>query len=110
MFCVFSHSDGNAQSLLSGEQGIIQKTELVGKLYPNPVKQVLNIHFNNGTHHGTEILILDMIGSVVKRETLTTVSVNEDVVLELQDLENGIYFLQVQLGNAKESYRFFIRN
>ena len=98
----FSEADGSTSLIVS-------KNELVEKIYPNPVTQNLNVKFNYDLNEQVDILILDVIGSVVKKESLSFAPAAEASSIDLTELNNGVYFIQVQTKSNKESYRFIIR-
>jgi hypothetical protein len=55
------------------------------KVYPNPLSSILNIEVKEQT----KISIINMLGAVVK-----TASINGTSVLDLSDLNTGVYFIQ----------------
>ncbi len=63
-------------------------------IYPNPTNSILNIELNNINSPET-ILITNVLGKVVLTEIATTIN----STLNIQNLNSGIYFLQI--GNTK---------
>jgi hypothetical protein len=72
---------------IDGQQGFIT-------LYPNPVKNILQIRFNN-TNQATMIAISDIQGRQVMNRRVNNLST---VQLPVQHLPPGIYYLQVTGG------------
>jgi hypothetical protein len=83
----------NQSSVSINEQATIHSLSI----YPNPVNSQLTINFD--TKIGT-IVILDIMGKTVK---IITSSSN---TIDVSDLTNGIYFLQLQTDKGLVSTRF----
>jgi len=67
------------------------------KVYPNPTSSVLNIEVKEQT----QITIVNVLGEVVKAETINGLS-----TIDVSELNNGVYFIQTNTGiNTK-----FIKN
>jgi hypothetical protein len=76
----------------SGTSGIDEENSKNDiRVYPNPVKNYLNIDLRSKTGQESEIEILDMTGRSVLSETI-----NYFDKIDLSSLENGIYILQVK--------------
>ena len=76
-------------------------------IYPNPsLDGIINIVVEN-IDSPFNITIIDAIGKTIQtkyiKETLNTVSFN------LQDVENGIYFIKIQNNNFSNTYKAIIR-
>jgi hypothetical protein len=57
------------------------------KIYPNPTNGILNLEVENGSR----IKVINVLGELVKEEELK--SIKQDI--DISNLKNGIYFLQV---------------
>lgn len=66
-----------------------EHTNMRIRVYPNPVGNILNVEMN-GT--GAEILVSDLKGKILKRESL-----NQFNSINTSELAPGLYFLQVKL-------------
>lgn len=78
------------------------------KIYPNPVKDVLNISFESGEGDYT-IQIVDILGRTVSNQTLSNVLGNQNVEISTANLSDGQYILNI--SNGKGSYNTkFIKN
>ncbi|GIV29022.1 MAG: hypothetical protein KatS3mg028_0088 [Bacteroidia bacterium] len=65
------------------------KTNSVFNLYPNPVKDKLNVQYNQRI--SDKISILDVTGRVLKTE-----NISDDLkTLDVSELENGIYYIRI---------------
>lgn len=64
-------------------------------IYPNPVKDVLNVDVSTDKVSQTEVKILDMSGRVVKSVLAKTSKGLNHITLELDELASGVYGVQV---------------
>ncbi|MCQ9634402.1 choice-of-anchor J domain-containing protein [Chryseobacterium sp. WG23] len=67
-------------------------------IYPNPVKDVLNISNKNKM---SEVGIYDFTGKLLKKETVNS----ENARLYVNDLATGNYILKIKEGVAEKSYK-----
>lgn len=58
------------------------------KISPNPVKNTINLHYNN--LHIQSLALTDLFGSVVKTFAATSKT------LDISGIASGLYFLQVK--------------
>jgi hypothetical protein len=71
----------------------INKVELAEiKIYPNPVNKFLNINLNGNPN--SEITIADLSGAQV----MTTKLSNENSMLDISELKNGFYIIELNNG------------
>jgi glucose/arabinose dehydrogenase len=76
------------------------------KIYPNPVKDSLNLDFRNTTHIIKEINIFNLHGKLVKsiskpNATITTFSTKE--------MQNGLYLIEINAENGSKKTSKFIK-
>ena len=71
-------------------------------MYPNPVKNVLNIAGNNGLSM-ENVVITDLNGRVVKQQNLGGVSASE---LNVSDLTSGMYLVTISSADGKGTSKF----
>lgn len=71
-------------------------------IYPNPTKDKLNIQLENFNQNNLSISITNYLGQVVKNYSIS----QNLTVLELSDLSNGIYFLNLQNNNFQKTIKF----
>lgn len=76
------------------------------RLYPNPVKEVLNYTLDNTNFTNATVEVMDILGNTVVK---TTNSRNELNKLNIANLNNGVYFLKCtnNTGNSI-SKKFYI--
>lgn len=70
------------------------------KIYPNPVNNKLIIE--NGVRKMTNTKIYDLLGNEVKRFPINTTN----TTLDIHDLQNGMYFIEVETENGKITKKF----
>ncbi|MDZ7878190.1 MAG: T9SS type A sorting domain-containing protein [Saprospiraceae bacterium] len=68
---------------------------------PNPANDILNIVVETKNDDDLEINLLDIFGKTIKQQKTTTQQGLNNKSLDLQDLPNGIYFLQLQQGSER---------
>ncbi len=69
------------------------------KIYPNPVKSILNISISE-TQNISKLIIMDGTGKIVHTETTALHSIN------VENLSSGIYFLQVDSNQGTFRTKF----
>lgn len=74
-------------------------------IYPNPAKQQLTVDFLKFLNKPVSLEILNLHGSIVKHLSNQQES---KVVIDLNGLKNGVYFLRIIEGDMIESKRFII--
>ncbi len=67
-------------------------------VYPNPSKNILNIHVNQNSVD--RIVLLDIFGRKVLDES--TLANGSDTVIDISDLNSGVYILHGFLGNSEK--------
>ncbi len=92
--------DGAAINTLQLAEGTSTSTrnlasEMDIKVFPNPVKESLNIQLNNSEKGQYEINIINLAGQVLASETRTILADESTQLLDLRSLTSGAYFLQI---------------
>jgi len=80
---------------VSQTNGITDITNQKLKLYPNPVKNILNISIQDFTG-SIDIKIYDILGKMVYKEKLQIANTNS---IKLDGLDSGIYFINFEMDN-----------
>ena len=75
-------------------------------IYPNPVKDQLNITFNVAAGQYT-VRIIDQNGKPVYESHFSGVQQGSRQQINTSILKSGVYYLQVISGNAVQSAKFF---
>ncbi len=99
----FSYSD---IILLTHQQSNLQVT-----VYPNPVKDFLNIEFKNGSSHTYKISLYNSINQLMKEITFITGFNNQLQITRTKDMSPGLYILQVidETNNEQYTQKVIIR-
>jgi hypothetical protein len=95
----------------SGNTAIYQRTILANNqfyntsfsIYPNPVKNELNINFNNQTN-SFHFKIFDLSSKLIQQKTLQNTK-----LINLENLENGFYFIIIEDEFGKTGIKKFIK-
>ena len=69
-------------------------------VYPNPSSDVFNIDLN-GIREASDVYILDPMGRVVKHEVIKTAN-PASLSIQVSDLNEGLYFLQVVTSEGRK--------
>lgn len=81
----------------SNNQETENNTFTVNKIYPNPVKEKLNLEIQLKDKGRFTILVFDIMGNeVVKKEFTAHQSGLFKAVIDLSELHNGIYILKTE--------------
>ncbi|WP_103867140.1 T9SS type A sorting domain-containing protein [Aquimarina sp. I32.4] len=78
-------------------------------IYPNPVRDQLNIEFNN-LKSSSSISIKNMNGRILETDQLKALSKGATVKksMDVSDLPKGIYFVQITIGSKVVTQKIFI--
>ena len=71
-------------------------------IYPNPVREVLNINLPLGWEAYAQLEIIDMGGKVVLQELLNSLASS----ISVSELPKGLYLLRVQNGTQSSNTKF----
>jgi len=74
------------------------------KIHPNPTKDLINIDLGS-LNGNVELTVSNALGQIVKREKLS----NQNTALDINNLENGIYFIQILSENKTISTQKIIK-
>ena len=77
-------SEIKAVSLLNNEAKVT--------LFPNPVQQFLTVSLKQNNYSNTEIVLVDITGRIIK----TTKAFSPVTTINLQNIEKGIYIIQIK--------------
>ncbi|WP_310397420.1 T9SS type A sorting domain-containing protein [Hymenobacter sp.] len=82
------------------------KTLLV---YPNPSTGIVHITINNLQGKKVELSVLNVIGSVMYRETVTELNDRYSKILDLSKFANGLYYVRLEADNTSRICKLVIR-
>lgn len=82
--------------------GLEEISSVSFEVYPNPFISTLYLNFENKTLEKGQVILRDAAGRIVSQFNLDSPQLQEQVELTgLGELQAGIYFVEVQLGNRK---------
>ena len=77
------------------------------KLYPQPARHLLNVEFNVVQSNTGFYVITDLHGRIIEKQSLQNLSKGKHQLrLNLQQLHQGNYILQIHLGQASVARKF----
>ena len=82
------------------------KTLLV---YPNPSTGIVHLTINNLEGKKVELSVLNVIGSVMYRETLTELNGRYSKTLDLSKFANGLYYVRLETDKTSQMCKLVIR-
>ena len=99
---VYSNGNAAAIRLITGESVGVDENKIAGlNIYPNPSNGMLNIELDEQGQFNLEIN--DMLGKVV-----CTKSISSNTMLDLTDLDKGIYFVKLSNSVATQTTKVII--
>ena len=78
-------------------------------VYPNPSTGIVHVAINGFMGHRLELQVLNVIGSVVYRETITELNERYTKTLDFSKFANGLYYVKLDGDNASEMRKLIIR-
>ncbi|GAB3232469.1 hypothetical protein GCM10027346_19750 [Hymenobacter seoulensis] len=78
-------------------------------VYPNPSTGIVHIAINGFEGRKLELRVLNVIGTVMYRETLTELNDRYTRTLDLSKFANGLYYVKLEADNASEMRKLVIR-
>ncbi|MGB1206380.1 MAG: T9SS type A sorting domain-containing protein, partial [Chitinophagales bacterium] len=71
---------------------------LTSNVYPNPATNEVNVTFMNSAQNEVQINVLDITGRIVMTQKVQNDTWETEVILDISDLQNGYYFVEVNDG------------
>jgi hypothetical protein len=78
-------------------------------VYPNPSTGIVHLTINNLQGKKVELSVLNVIGSVMYRETLTEMNDRYSKMLDLSKFANGLYYVRLEADNTSQMCKLVIR-
>ncbi|SMC68192.1 T9SS type A sorting domain-containing protein [Moheibacter sediminis] len=75
-------------------------------IYPNPVKDYLNINTGNSSKQPSSYQIYNTMGQLIETKSVKNVS---DLKVNVTSYPSGAYILNVQLGKETKSFKFLVK-
>jgi len=91
-------------NLLNGAAGVANTPELANNVsvYPNPISTSATVSFNLVDANPVTIEMVNALGQVVSTANLGTLNAGEQTYsVNASNLDNGLYFINIQVGNSK---------
>ena len=66
------------------------------KIFPNPTNDIINIDMSEIEFKNIKVRILNSLGAIVKKENLSNTNM---LSISVSDLQNGVYFVEIQTDN-----------
>ena len=97
----FSWFIDNVKVVVTDTLDYVNETRLEANMYPNPVSNVLTINAEEDIQH---ISIYNILSVKVKEIIIN----NKEVVIDLSELESGMYLIEIQ-GKDEKNIKTFIK-
>jgi len=81
---------------------------IIGKLYPNPTKDILYCDIYNPTNQSATIEVFTISGQCVYKETTTLLAGITEHNINTQQIGQGVYLLKISLGGNSQTQRFVV--
>lgn len=78
-------------------------------VYPNPSTGIVHIAINGFEGRKLELRVLNVIGTVMYRETLTELNDRYTRTLDLSKFANGLYYIKLESDTSSEMRKLVIR-
>ena len=78
-------------------------------VYPNPSTGIVHLSINGLEGHRVEVQVLNVIGTVMYRETLTELNERFTKTLDLSRFANGLYYVKLESDNSSQLCKLVIR-
>ena len=90
-------------NLTNGSVGIAEANQLANNVtvYPNPISNTAIVNFNLVESNEVSIEVVNALGQLVSTANLGTLSVGDQTYsLDASNLNNGLYFINIRVGNS----------
>ncbi|MCC6251283.1 MAG: T9SS type A sorting domain-containing protein [Bacteroidia bacterium] len=78
------------------------------KVFPNPVKDLMVLNINADKNTNASVEIVNTIGQVVYTESISAIAGNNTYNINASNLNAGIYFAKVRLGENTQTVKFSV--
>ncbi|RZK22883.1 MAG: T9SS type A sorting domain-containing protein [Hymenobacter sp.] len=78
-------------------------------VYPNPSTGIVHLTISGLEGRRAEVSVLNVIGTVMYRETLTELNDHATKTLDLSKFANGLYYVKLEADNATQLCKLIIR-
>lgn len=77
-------------------------------IYPNPVKQILNVDFSSNHANPLQIKVLDQMGKMVIFKNTNAVQGRNTIQVNVSCLQKGIYYLKINGNSNCSTHKFMV--
>ncbi len=84
---------------------VVVKKQGLLTLYPNPAKNVLTLSITNSANEPSIVKVVDVLGNVVKQQTVQLVAGSNRISLAIDNLAKGSYFVVIK-GSSTQQKQF----
>ncbi len=77
-------------------------------IYPNPSTGIVHLTINGQEGRRVELQVLNVIGSVIYRETMSDLNDRATKVLDLSRFANGLYYVKLEGGGTNQMSKLVI--
>jgi hypothetical protein len=78
-------------------------------VYPNPSTGIVHLTISGLEGRKVDVSVLNVIGTVVYRESLTELNDHFTKTLDLSRLANGLYYVKIEADNSSQLCKLVIR-
>ncbi len=78
-------------------------------VYPNPSTGIVHLTISGLEGRKVEVSVLNVIGSVMYRETLSDLNERSTRTLDLSRFANGLYYVKLEADNSSQLCKLVIR-
>ena len=78
-------------------------------VYPNPSTGIVHLTINGLEGRRVEVTVLNVIGTVMYRETLSDLNERSTRTLDLSRFANGLYYVKLEADNSSQLCKLVIR-
>ncbi len=102
-----SRADGNVNTRQTIVRPTLGDHTLV--VYPNPSTGIVHLTISGMEGRKVELTVINVIGTVLYRETLTELNERYTKTLDLSRFANGLYYVKLEADNASQLCKLVIR-
>ncbi|MGI4736822.1 MAG: T9SS type A sorting domain-containing protein [Janthinobacterium lividum] len=78
-------------------------------IYPNPSTGIVHLTISGLEGRRAEVSVLNVIGTVMYRETLSELNERSTKTLDLSKFANGLYYVKLEADNSSQLCKLIIR-
>lgn len=99
----------NNISLSVGEQFTTSKSGASLNVYPNPASTSINFDYYANSFADASVLVTDVTGRKVHQQKLGNVQGAQKATIDASNFSNGLYIVELRVGNTKQVGKFSVQ-